>query len=499
MRLFAEQHLTAVDIDYSQTNRAYFDEEFIALQNYLARQKWARKNVSGAMHQVSGGKEDSALSSSILHPLFSKKPSAITWVGFSLGSQRTLSFLLRHPESRPQLYVRMAGGWVDELGDKPPENETIDRNSNSAVSIPSASNHQLSSLTNTHFLLIHAEQDDIFSVSDARRLATLLKTNGVPVELHIFQNVPHWFGDDRDALMRCVAEYCARFLDTDFTDYRRFPDPLRLNVRRLYLHYWVPFALLCGFVLVREFLRWRKATLAIPRGNSGTVIVCLAWILGAAAILDTAFHLGLPRLQATDSRLNLAGRWLIEPKLKSDFDWLVRSLQKETKEHPSKAKNKRVTVGALLDNVELANYNRKLVNWKVDDDFYRRFVLSPMIENSRRSDETLLPELNWRRPLWESFYPRIRHESDADSAARIVVRFLRERVTIVPGTIEPCGIETIWETELTDSEGFEQIYVAALRSVGIPARLGLDGAAELFANGQWHPAPRPIISTLLNH
>jgi hypothetical protein len=50
---------------------------------------------------------------------------------------------------------------------------------------------------------------------------------------------------------------------------------------------------------------------------------------------------------------------------------------------------------------------------------------------------------------------------------------------------------------LTDPVGFEKIYVAALRSVGIAARLNAGAQAELFADGKWQPAPRPIIDSFL--
>jgi hypothetical protein len=209
-------------------------------------------------------------------------------------------------------------------------------------------------------------------------------------------------------------------------------------------------------------------------------------VLGTAAFVDTAIHLGLPRLKATEMRLNLARRWLVEPKLRTDFDWLVNNLQKETNGTES------VTVGTLLEHLELADYNRQLVNWEIDPGLYREFVLSPVIEPST-IHYVLSTDSNWRRPLWENFYPRIRHESDLYSAAQIVVRFLRERVSVVPEQTDH-GIRTIWETERADVVGFERIYVAALRSVGIPARLDSGGTAEFFVNGKWQSAPRPIIT-----
>ncbi|MGN6555512.1 MAG: transglutaminase domain-containing protein, partial [Verrucomicrobiota bacterium] len=225
-------------------------------------------------------------------------------------------------------------------------------------------------------------------------------------------------------------------------------------------------------------------------GRFGILVLCLAWILGLGAFADTAMHLGLPRLKATESRLKLTRSWLIPPKLKDDFDRLVQTLQKETKGTEG------ITIGALLEHLELADYNGQLVNWKIDPGLYREFVLSPRIEPST-IHYVPSTDSNWRRPLWENFYPRIRREGDPAAAAQIVVRFLRERVTVVPGSLEYHGIRAIWESERTDAAGFEKIYVAALRSVGIPARLNEAGQAELFSEQGWLPAPRPVFSILV--
>jgi hypothetical protein len=164
----------------------------------------------------------------------------------------------------------------------------------------------------------------------------------------------------------------------------------------------------------------------------------------------------------------------------------------------------------LLDHVELAAYNRELINWHLDEKIYRDYVLSPVIQRSSlplsleasarpgRNEEktgTFQPStsLNWRRPLWEEFYPRIRHESSPEDAARIVVRHLRERVTVLDQPNLPHAVPDIWLRQLTDETGFEIIYVAALRSVGVPARLDLSGHAEVFDGGKWQQAPRPVI------
>jgi hypothetical protein len=141
----------------------------------------------------------------------------------------------------------------------------------------------------------------------------------------------------------------------------------------------------------------------------------------------------------------------------------------------------------LLDHVELAVYNRELINWRVAQTNYEENVLNPVITGKAGE------QFNWRRQLWEEFYPRIRHESSPLDAAVIVVRHLRERVTVVAGPNLPHEVPDIWLRQLTDQTGFEIIYVAALRSVGVPARLDPQGQTELFAEGEWQAAPAPVV------
>ena len=50
--------------------------------------------------------------------------------------------------------------------------------------------------------------------------------------------------------------------------------------------------------------------------------------------------------------------------------------------------------------------------------------------------------------------------------AEIVVRFLRERVTIAQGAGLPGVGAEAWQRQVTNERGFEAIYVAALLSVG---------------------------------
>ena len=55
------------------------------------------------------------------------------------------------------------------------------------------------------------------------------------------------------------------------------------------------------------------------------------------------------------------------------------------------------------------------------------------------------------------------------------------------------GIAAIWQRQIANERGFEAVYVAALRSVGVAARLGRQGQAELWTGVEWMAAPRPLL------
>jgi len=200
-----------------------------------------------------------------------------------------------------------------------------------------------------------------------------------------------------------------------------------------------------------------------------------AVVLGTLAVADTALHLVPPRLEIGPATLQIARSHLLAPKWRADFEtlaampiWQGQRLQ------------------TLLTHVELAHYTvYELVNWKIEDALYRSFVLSPIIVQGEW-------ELNWRRELWENFYPRVRHENTTSDAAEIVVRFLRQRETIVPGHPKQPGIESMWNGHIVNPEDFEILYTAALRSVGVPARLNPSRQAEFWTGTAWKTAPAPL-------
>ncbi len=202
----------------------------------------------------------------------------------------------------------------------------------------------------------------------------------------------------------------------------------------------------------------------------------LRWVAGLVATLavaQTVLHLGLPQFAVNERTLSLARSYLISAGDKADFDYLAS--QPSWFGKPLKH---------LIQQAELAHYNRRLVNWKIDDATYRRFVLSSGI------DPAWDGEMDWRRPLWEFFYPRIRKETSLAAAAETVGRELRERIKIRTGERAVGDIQSLWREQAATAAGFERLYVAALRSAGIPARLSQSDQAEFWNGNDWLSAPR---------
>jgi len=173
LRQMTELGLVTISLEYNQANEAVFAAQFEALLRYLGRQKWANTN-------------------------------AIAWVGFSMGANLTFDFALQHPEQQPQLLVQLSSAG---LGESVGKSGIPDMKS-----IPSTLNHQ--PLTNLHcpVLFVHGEQDEFFPVADTERLASVLQTNGLSVELKIIPGTPHGMEPERAVVFRSIGEYCLTHL-----------------------------------------------------------------------------------------------------------------------------------------------------------------------------------------------------------------------------------------------------------------------------------------------
>jgi predicted esterase len=441
-----------------------FDERFSGLLSYLGRQPWADTN-------------------------------RMAWVGSSLGAQRVLSFALRHPDSRPKLLVRLAGGWVPELEQFKVQGSLVQ---------PSTLNSQPS----TSVLLLHGERDEVFPLSAAQRVAACLQTNGVPVELKVLPGEGHDLSANRLLVFRVIGEQClTRLKGPDALANYRSILSWQAQAKPLWL-FWTPALAWTALWLwswrrgARKCVCWslrrRSADLqsavsqicnlpgapasGAPEADETPALrsweLGLRWvaaILATAALAQTALHLVPPRLPTSGRTLSIARKHLVQANELTDFEVLAPNSVWRGK--PLKT---------LLEHVELAHYNRELINWKLDQQTYQQFVLSPKIDPAADG------ELDWRRPLWENFYPRIRREQDPAAAAETVVRVLRERVTIAQGSNLPSTMAEIWQRQITNARGFEAVYVVALRSVGVAARLDAQSRSEFWTGSAWQAAPRPL-------
>ncbi len=219
----------------------------------------------------------------------------------------------------------------------------------------------------------------------------------------------------------------------------------------------------------------------------------LRWLTGicaVAAVALSALHWVIPQLPVNEYTVAIARRCIVPESRREDFEFLSARLIWRGKR-----------LKTLLEHIDLAGYNRELVPWKLDEHLYRDFVLSPEI------DFAFDGEMNWRRPLWEYFYPRIRKETNSEAAAELVQRQLGELVRITAFPTSPdeppasnselpaarrrsqLAIRRLWENGEANIAGFEAVHVATLRSVGIPARLGKTGHVELWSGGQWKTVP----------
>jgi hypothetical protein len=256
----------------------------------------------------------------------------------------------------------------------------------------------------------------------------------------------------------------------DFWEWCGYWTPIMVVAVNLVLarHWWKLFA--------PKFRRRMRSNRSYSRAE--LAFKAVAFVLGSWAVTLTAIHLIVPRMAVNEFTLSMADLFLVRPEWKMDFDFVVQNPLSLGKR-----------LGGILAHAELANLQRHQFYKELDNAIYQEFVVSPIV------DRLPLSELDWRRTLWENFYPRIRNEHDPLLAAQIVVRFLREHVGIDDDYPYQVGVETIWIQQMTNGQGFDRIYVAALRSVGIAARLDESHRAELWTGNAWLNAPRPIVES----
>ena len=205
-----------------------------------------------------------------------------------------------------------------------------------------------------------------------------------------------------------------------------------------------------------------------------------AYVFGTAAILVSGLEISLPALDATHCPL-LFIQILKGRKTASAIVNMRRDIA------PVKCK-----VGVLLEHIELSDLQKRQFYDSTTPEQFEKYILSPIISPEMERD------LGWRRLMWEHVYPRIRNEHDPAVAATMVARYLRQRVTVANHRVQgnTLDLRTAWESGMITADEFEVLYVAALRSVGIGARINVEGKTEFLENTHWQLAPRPLVESL---
>lgn len=375
---------------------------------------------------------------------------AVCWIGEGAAVAELLTLVQRKPESCPRLLA--------------------------LVGVESAHAHALASMAKMRsadlvsefelLLLPHSlpsgGESEEFEWSEE-----WFEAQGIPTRLTI---APDSQGGATE-IIRPIAEFCARVSGAR----RR---ALTHNPRK-HWQYWIP-CLVAAILLVGCGRVGVGRPASAPRDGIGMKSGprWLGWLAatsaGIAIILSTV-HLALPRMNASPAVLKQARGWLVGEGIRGDFEYLSGL--------PISGKTR---VRTLLEHAELANYRGAFLYEELDRRTWQEHVLSPMVDGSYGHG------LDWRRPLWLYFYPRVRNETNPLNAANTVVAFLRERVSI-DAAASKSGILSCWDSQTASEQDWERLYLAALRSVTVAARMSAGGFAEIWTGTRWEAAPRPAM------
>jgi hypothetical protein len=135
--------------------------------------------------------------------------------------------------------------------------------------------------------------------------------------------------------------------------------------------------------------------------------------------------------------------------------------------------------------LELADYCRRLVNWNINETQYQDYVLNPILKVGTKTG------LEWRWILWSGFYPKIRKTNSPLEAASVLAGELRTEIEIQNQPRNDFNFTRIWRDRVASADEFKILHVAALRAVGICARINVQGMVEILQNTKWLPAPLP--------
>lgn len=382
--------------------------------------------------------------------------NAVAWMGMSLGANHFIDETLRHSGPQPQLLMLLSSQGIAPR----------------AAPVVPADFHGT-------VLLGQGRDDDLFPWTQAEQLYLTLTNAGVPAVIKVFPGLDHGLEPDRDLIVRSLGEYClTRLAGTNW--WRSYHPPEAPAAGWSWLP-WLPAIAWAGLVGWQRRKQRRREPVSpadslAPATRISPALRAISAILAAGILAVYFVYVIMPRLPANTITTALARRCIVTAAEQADFDYLVS--RPEWNGRP---------LQAAFNEIVRAGYAQRRFNLRGDNTVYREFCLSPFITGA--TDETI----GWRPALAAEFGPCTGAERDPAAAAARVVRHLRESVCVLNDSGLPHDASAIWRRRVTDPAGFEIICVAALRSVGIPARLDANRHAELWTGSAWQPAPAPAV------
>ncbi len=141
----------------------------------------------------------------------------------------------------------------------------------------------------------------------------------------------------------------------------------------------------------------------------------------------------------------------------------------------------------ISDLCSLARAHRSEFYGQIPESTYLSHMLTPSSGSFADADVDL------RFALWRFSRPLTKGTRSPLVAADRIVSMLRRRLIIAREELAMRSLAEAWGEGVVSATEFESLYVEALRSVGVAAKVGVGGRAIILNDGIWGNAPRPLL------
>lgn len=385
----------------------------------------------------------------------SKGSAPTLWWTVSRGTQRSLDWLLDHPEDMPDGIVGLAPGWPTRWGlppsiqgrSKPKPNEFI----------PGA-------FQDCHVLLVQGGRDEVSRLSDSMCLAHRLLQAGAIVDFFEIPEADHIFNGHITQMLHGAGEWWNEPSSSLALTSKGTKGTLRGLA-------WIGILLMLGLIFQR--VKARAGSL-VPTNFQEKTLATAAFLTCLLGLGWTAFEYGLP----------------------ADHPWAASLVQgtaaRRAWNHVVVHEAGQDRARDWTDAAELPEYRGPFLYNAREEPWWNHVVSSSI-------SPSLAPSHRWRRPLWEWFYPRVRQARSAEEAAEWVIQELRERMSISRDEARKPDILEWWISGKIHPDDWPVLCVAALRAATVAARLNPQGQAEYHDGAHWRPVPMALWETRRVH